>query len=148
VVGDGIAGDDTDGRIDDMTRFGAPDVVLTAVEDDPTDENYAPLAENLERLTGMTDQQGRPLEIVTLPMPPRVTCEGQRLPASYANFYIGNRVVLLPTYAHPNDDRAVSVLEELFPDREIVGIDCTDLIWGLGAFHCLTQQVPAESKEI
>jgi len=142
-LGDGIAGDDTDGHVDDMTRFVAPGRVVTAVEDDPGDENHAPLAENLRRLQSMTDRHGRPLEVVTIPMPPAVVYEGQRLPASYANFYIANTVVVVPTYSDPRDDRALRTLAELFPGREIVGIDCTDLIWGLGAFHCLTQQVPA-----
>jgi agmatine deiminase len=142
-LGDGIAGDDTDGHIDDITRFVGNRVVVTALEENPADENYQPLRDNLRRLESMTDLEGRPLEIVTIPMPPPVVHEGQRLPASYANFYIGNTVVLLPTYKHPNDERARSALAKLFPTREIVGLDCTDLIWGLGAFHCLTQQVPA-----
>jgi len=142
-LGDGIVGDDTDGHVDDITRFVGERLVLTAIEDDPGDDNYEPLRQNRQRLQSMTDQQGRPLEVVDLPMPPAVMCEGQRLPASYANFYVANQVVLLPTYNHPNDDRARTTLVELFPTREIVGIDCTDLIWGLGAFHCLTQQVPA-----
>lgn len=141
-LGDGIVGDDTDGHVDDMTRFVAPNVILTAVEDDENDDNHEPLTENLRRLETMTDKHGRPFEIVTLPMPQPVTYEDQRLPASYANFYIGNSVVLLPTYGGPKDDQAKRILAELFPGREVVGIDCTDLIWGLGAFHCLTQQVP------
>jgi agmatine deiminase len=142
-LGDGIVGDDTDGHVDDIARFVHEQVVLTAIEEDSTDPNYQPLRENLERLQSMTDTQGRSLEIVTIPMPPPIVYEGQRLPASYANFYIANTVVLLPTYNHPNDDRARDVLTQLFPTREIVALDCTDLIWGLGAFHCLTQQIPA-----
>jgi agmatine deiminase len=142
-LGDGIVGDDTDGHIDDITRFVDERVVLTAVEEDPTDKNYEPLQANLTRLESMTDVRGRQLEIVTLPMPPPVIYEGQRLPASYANFYIANTVVLVPTYNHPNDEQARATLAQLFPKREIVGLDCTDIIWGLGAFHCLTQQIPA-----
>jgi agmatine deiminase len=141
-LGDGIIGDDTDGHIDDISRFVTPDTIVTAVEDDPQDENYPVLQENLKRLCAMTDLAGRPLNILKIPMPPPVIYEGQRLPASYANFYIANRVVLLPTYNHPNDVRAAAVLQRCFPDRAIVGIDCTDIIWGLGAWHCLTQQVP------
>jgi agmatine deiminase len=142
-LGEGIVGDDTDGHIDDITRFVGRGVIVTAVEEDPTDENYKPLSENLRRLESMTDRDGRPFEILRLPMPPAVVFEGQRLPASYANFYIANSVVLLPTYGHPNDERARALLARVFPTRAIVGLDCTDLIWGLGAFHCLTQQVPA-----
>jgi agmatine deiminase len=142
-LGDGIAGDDTDGHVDDITRFVDERTVVTAVESDPADENYEPLQANLERLRGMTDQDGRPLRIVTLPMPRALWHDGQRLPASYANFYIANGLVLLPTYDPPRDEEAASVLQEVFPDREVIGIDCTDLVWGLGAFHCVTQQWPA-----
>jgi agmatine deiminase len=117
--------------------------VVTVVEDDPTDENYEPLQKNLERLRQMTDQDGRPLRIVTLPMPHPVWHDGQRLPASYANFYIANGLVLLPTYDPARDEQALTTLEQLFPAREVIGIDCTDLVWGLGAFHCVTQQWPA-----
>jgi len=142
-LGDGIVGDDTDGHIDDLARFVAPDTVVTVVESDPTDENYDALQENLRRLKRMTDLRGGALRIVELPMPPAIVYEGRRLPASYANFYIANRVVLLPTFNHPNDERAAAILAELFPTRDIVSIDCTDMVWGLGAWHCLTQQVPA-----
>jgi agmatine deiminase len=142
-LGDGIVGDDTDGHIDDITRFVGPRTLVTVVESDPSDANFAPLRDNLKRLEAMSDLAGRPFEIVPIPMPPPVVYEGQRLPASYANFYIANKVVLLPTYKHANDARAQEVLEKLFPDREVIGFDCTDLIWGLGAFHCLTQQIPA-----
>lgn len=141
-LGEGIVGDDTDGHIDDISRFVAVDTILTAVEDDPADENYPILQENLRRLELMTGQAGRALRILTLPMPPPVVYAGQRLPASYANFYIANRVVLLPFYNHPNDQRAAAIIQGCFPDRRVVGIDCTDIIWGLGAWHCLTQQVP------
>jgi agmatine deiminase len=142
-LGDGIAGDDTDGHVDDLTRFVNPDTVVTVVEDDPSDENYEPLQENLERLRGMTDQDGRPFRVVTLPMPRALYHEDQRLPASYANFYIANGVVMLPTYDEERDAEAASTLQSLFPDRRVIGIDCTDLVWGLGAFHCVTQQWPA-----
>ena len=141
-LGDGIVGDDTDGHIDDITRFVDRQTVVTAVEEDSADENHAPLQENFQRLESMTDLDGQPLRIVTIPMPPPVIYEGQRLPASYANFYIANRVVLLPTYDHPNDERVRATLARVFPTREIIGLNCANLIWGLGAFHCLTQQVP------
>ncbi len=142
-LGDGIVGDDTDGHVDDLTRFVSPDTVVTAVEDDPADMNYAPLRENLRRLHTMREQYGIPRHIVELPMPPAVVYEGERLPASYANFYIANHVLLLPCFDHPRDQQAQQILQQCFPTREIVGINCTDLVWGLGAFHCLTQQVPA-----
>jgi agmatine deiminase len=141
-LGDGIAGDDTDGHVDDLTRFVSPDTVVTVVEEDPADENYEPLQENLERLHGMTDQDGMPLRVMTLPMPRPLYQDGQRLPASYANFYIANGLVMLPTYDPDRDDEAAATLQTLFPDRQIVGVDCTDLVWGLGAFHCVTQQWP------
>jgi agmatine deiminase len=141
-LGEGIAGDDTDGHVDDLTRFVDATTVVTVVEEDPADENYEPLQANLERLHGMTDQDGRALRVVTLPMPRALWHEGQRLPASYANFYIANRVVLLPTYDPARDVEAIATLQQLFPDREVIGIDSTDLVWGLGAFHCVTQQWP------
>jgi agmatine deiminase len=143
-LGEGIEGDDTDGHVDDLTRFVSSDTVVTVVEDDPTDPNYEPLQNNLERLNRMTDQAGQPLRVVSLPMPRTLHHEGQRLPASYANFYIANGVVLLPTYDPNRDSEACATLQSLFPDREVVGIDCTDLVWGLGAFHCVTQQWPAD----
>mgnify|MGYP002623655691 FL=1 len=142
-LGDGIIGDDTDGHIDDLTRFVAPNRVVTVIEENPADENYAPLQENLVRLEGMTNLQGEPLDIIELPMPAPVIHEGHRLPASYANFYIANSLVLLPTYRCAADQQAIDILGPLFPNRKIVGVDCTDLVWGLGACHCLTQQVPA-----
>jgi len=141
-LGDGIVGDDTDGHIDDLTRFVNERTVVTVVEDDPADENYEPLQANLERLRSMRDQDGRPLEVVTLPMPRALYHEGQRLPASYANFYIANGLVLLPTYDPARDEEARRTLARCFPDREVIGIDCTDLVWGLGAFHCVSQQWP------
>lgn len=145
-LGDGIIGDDTDGHIDDLTRFIDPQTVVTAVEEDPQDENYPILRANLKRLQSMKDQDGNPLRIVEMPMPGRVDYEDQRLPASYANFYIANTKVLVPTYRCANDARAIEVLQKCFPKREVVGVDCTDLIWGLGAIHCLTQQVPDISQ--
>ena len=136
-LGEGIAGDDTDGHIDDMTRFVSPGTIVTTVEPDPTDANHEPLHENLKRL------RTTPFEIVELPMPGHVEYKGQRLPASYANFYIANEVVLVPTYRDPNDARGLEVLQKCFPTRRVIGIDSTELIWGLGAFHCITQQEPA-----
>ncbi|MFV0416894.1 MAG: agmatine/peptidylarginine deiminase [Chthoniobacterales bacterium] len=141
-LGDGIEGDDTDGHVDDITRFVAENVVVTAVEEDKDDPNYEPLMANLARLESMTLHDGRRLEIHRLPMPPKIVRDGQRLPASYANFYIANTVVLMPSFHDVNDAWAESVLHEAFPDRRIVPIDCRELIWGLGAFHCLTQQQP------
>jgi agmatine deiminase len=142
-LGDGIEGDDTDGHVDDLTRFVDPRTVVTVVEEDPGDPNYGPLSENLERLRHMSDQDGEPLRIVTLPMPRPVWYDGQRLPASYANFYIANEVVLLPGYDAERDGVAREVLQRLFSTRRVVTIDCTDLAWGLGACHCVTQQWPA-----
>ena len=141
-LGDGIAGDDTDGHIDDLTRFVTSDTVGTAVEDDPSDVNYEPLRENLVRLRSMVDQNHQPLRVVELPMPGPVMYQGRRLPASYANFYIANGLVLVPVYRHPNDQKACTVLQSLFPGRKVIPVDCTDLIWGLGAIHCVTQQQP------
>ena len=142
-LGDGIVGDDTDGHVDDLTRFVAPGVVVTAVEEDPRDENYALLQDNLARLKTMRDARGRSLEIIPLPMPPAVVHEDQRLPASYANFYICNAAVLVPVFGGRDDARVLALLGSAFPGRRIVGIPAGDLVWGLGAFHCLTQQQPA-----
>lgn len=142
-LGDGILGDDTDGHVDDLTRFVAPATVVTVVEDDPADPNHAVLQDNLDRLRGMRDAAERPLRVVALPMPTPVEYDGQRLPASYANFYIGNAAVLVPTFDCANDAVALATLSELFPNRRVVGITATDLVWGLGAFHCVTQQQPA-----
>jgi agmatine deiminase len=139
---DGIEGDDTDGHIDDISRFVSRTTVLTALEEDPKDPNFAALRENLALLREMKAEDGTPLEVRTLPMPLRIEKEGRRLPASYANFYIANKVVLLPVFCSPKDKRAYEVLQNCFPGRRIVPIDCTELIWGLGAFHCLTQQQP------
>ncbi len=142
-LGQGIAGDDTHGHIDDLARFVGPRTVVAAVEDDPADANYRPLHENLDRLKGMTDLDGRPLEVVPLPMPRRLDFRGQRLPASYANFYVANGVVIVPTFNDPADRVALGTLAELFPGREVVGIHCVELVWGLGTLHCMTQQEPA-----
>lgn len=141
-LGDGIAGDDTDGHIDDIARFVDPATVVCALEENPTDQNYRPLQENYERLQGARDQEGKKLSIVTLPMPGPVGHEGSRLPASYANFYIANGAVLVPTYDHPNDRIALGILNELFPGRKVLGIPCRSLVVGLGAIHCVTQQEP------
>ncbi len=141
-LGDGIEGDDTDGHIDDIARFVGPNTVVTCVEDEEDDPNYEPLQENLRKLREMNTEDGTPLVVHVLPMPGKIVREGQRLPASYANFYIGNKVVLLPTFNDNADGWATSVLQTVFPDRKVVGIDCRELIWGLGAFHCLTQQQP------
>jgi agmatine deiminase len=142
-LGRGIVGDDTHGHVDDLTRFVGPRTVVAVVEEDTGDANYEPLRENIERLRAMTDLEGRPLEVVTLPMPAPVMFMGQRLPASYANFYIANDRVLVPTVNDPNDRRALATLAELFPGRAVVGIHAVDLVWGLGTVHCLTQQQPA-----
>lgn len=142
-LGDGILGDDTDGHVDDLTRFTDASTVVTVVEDDPRDPNFEPLRDNLARLREMRDQDGERLRVVTLPMPRPLEHDGQRLPASYANFYIANGIVLLPTYDPEHDTAAIETLQPLFPTRRVVGIDCTDLVWGLGAFHCVSQQWPA-----
>ncbi|MGC3989640.1 MAG: agmatine deiminase family protein [Chthoniobacteraceae bacterium] len=141
-LGDGIEGDDTDGHVDDLTRFVSHHHVLTVVEEDEEDANYQALQENFELLQTMKVEDGKPLEVTKLPMPGKIVRDGQRLPASYANFYIANKVVLLPVFADACDPWAIAVLEKVFPDRKIVPIDCRELIWGLGAFHCLTQQQP------
>jgi agmatine deiminase len=139
----GIAGDDTHGHVDDITRFVGPRTVVTAYEPDPDDPNHEPLSDNFRWLKKSTDQAGKPLKVIKLPMPAPVYFEDQRLPASYANFYIANKLVLVPTFGDPNDRVALNTLAEVFPDREIVGIYCRDFIWGLGALHCMTQQQPA-----
>ena len=141
-LGDGIEGDDTDGHIDDLARFVSEGTIVTVVEKNRDDENYRPLQENLARLRKMKIGD-RQIEIVTLPMPKKIVRENLRLPASYANFYIANTLVLLPMFADPGDEIALSILQKLFPNRRVVGIDCRELIWGLGTFHCLTQQQPA-----
>ena len=141
-LGDGILGDDTDGHIDDLARFVSERTVVTAVEKNRDDENYGPLQENLARLRDMKIS-GRNIDIVTLPMPGKLVREGMRLPASYANFYIANTCVLVPTFADSNDEATLSILRDCFATRRVIGIDCREVIWGLGTFHCLTQQQPA-----
>jgi agmatine deiminase len=147
-LGEGIVGDDTDGHIDDIARFVAPNVIVCATEDDPEDANYELLQDNLRRLQTMTDVQGRPFEIVTLPMPGVVGGTStdkrnlDRLPASYANFYIANEVVLAPVFGHANDARAVETLARLFTTRRVVPINCEPLVWGMGTIHCVSQQQP------
>jgi agmatine deiminase len=142
-LGQGIAGDDTHGHVDDLARFVDARTIVAVVEENAADVNYEPLQENLRRLHGMADQHGKPLEIVPLPMPDPVWFNGQRLPASYANFYIANDRVLVPTFNDPRDRRALAILADLFPGRTVVGIHAVDLVWGLGTMHCLTQQQPA-----
>ena len=145
-LGDGIDGDDTNGHIDDLTRFFREDGVVTVVEHDKTDPNHKPLKDNLKLLKTMRELHGKQLDIAELPMPPPVVFEGQRLPASYANFYITNQSVIVPTYRCKEDDKAMAILEQCFPGREVVGIDSVEIIWGLGSFHCLSQQEPAVGK--
>ena len=138
----GIAGDDTHGHVDDLARFVNPTTVVLAQESNADDANYQALRRNLQMLKSMTDQDGKPLEIVPLPMPRPLWFQGQRLPSSYANFYIGNSAVLVPTFNDPHDREALSVLSRFFPDRQVVGIHSVDLVWGLGTLHCLSQQQP------
>ena len=139
----GISGDDTHGHVDDITRFVAPQTVITAYEPDRSDVNHEPLRDNFRRLTRSTDQSGQPLRVVKLPMPAPVYFQGQRLPASYANFYIANKLVLAPVFGDANDRVALNALAEVLPGRAVVGVYCRDFIWGLGALHCMTQQQPA-----
>ena len=147
-LGEGIVGDDTDGHVDDIARFVSPNVIVCAVEEDPQDANYKLLQDNLKRLRAMEDVQGRHFEVVTLPLPGVVGGTSTdsrnlvRLPASYANFYIANNVVLAPIFGHANDPRALNCLEKLFPSRRVVGINCEPLVWGMGTIHCVTQQQP------
>jgi agmatine deiminase len=141
-VDDGIVGDDTDGHIDDTVRFVNEDTVITVVESDQQDENYELLQTNLKQLKSMRLINGKQLNIVELPMPDAVIYEDQRLPASYANFYISNKHVIVPTFRSEKDDKALQIIAQCFPNRETVGIDSTDIIWGLGSFHCLSQQEP------
>lgn len=142
-VDEGIIGDDTDGHIDDTVRFINEDTVITVVEEDKQDENHDLLQHNLIQLQSMRLIDGRPLNIIELPMPDAIYYEGQRLPASYANFYIANQSVIVPTFRGKKDDLALEIIQAAMPDRKVVGIDSTDIIWGLGSFHCLSQQEPA-----
>ncbi|WP_260704656.1 agmatine deiminase family protein [Edaphobacter flagellatus] len=139
----GAAGDDTHGHVDDITRFVTENTILTCVEPSTHDENHLPLAENLDRLRSARNLEGKPFKVVELPMPAPVIFDNQRLPASYANFYIANDLVLVPTFNDPNDRHALNIVAECFPTRKVTGIHCTDFIWGLGALHCMTQQEPA-----
>jgi len=141
-LGDGIVGDDTDGHIDDITRFVNDTTVVTVIEENKNDENYAPLQDNLNLLKEMRLLNGKQLDIIELPMPSAVIHEDQRLPASYANFYISNAAVVVPTYRDKNDQRALDILSSCFPHHQVIGIDSTDIIWGLGSWHCLSQQEP------
>ncbi|NBR36313.1 MAG: agmatine deiminase family protein [Chitinophagales bacterium] len=141
-VDEGIVGDDTDGHIDDTVRFVNADTVLATVESDRTDENYALLQHNLQQLKAMRLIDGKPLNIIELPMPSPLSYEGQRLPCSYANFYIANHAVIVPVFNCKQDETALRIIEQCFPGREVVGIDSVDIIWGLGSFHCLSQQEP------
>ncbi len=146
-LGRGIAGDDTDGHIDELARFVGPRTVVCAIERNRQDDNYEPLAENFRRLTAATDAQGRPLEVIPIDLPRPLFHDGQRLPACYMNFYIANGVVLVPVFDDPADLEACDMLAALFPDRQIRPLRAVDLAWGLGAFHCITQQQPALSGE-
>jgi agmatine deiminase len=142
-LGDGIVGDDTDGHIDDLTRFVNEHTVVTVIEPDKNDENYEPLQENLKTLKKMRLENGKQMTIVELPMPSAIVFEDMRLPASYANFYIANKYVVVPTFRDKMDDLALDLLQPCFPDRKVIGLDSWDIIWGLGSFHCLSQQEPA-----
>lgn len=141
-LGLGIAGDDTHGHVDDLCRFVNPRTVVLCHETNTHDANYQPLCENKERLEGMFLEDGSRIEVVPLPMPSPLIFDGQRLPASYANFYIANSCVIVPTFNDPNDRRALGILSELITDRPVIGIHAVDLVWGLGTLHCLTQQQP------
>nr|WP_314840035.1 agmatine deiminase family protein [uncultured Flavobacterium sp.] len=141
-LGDGIEGDDTHGHIDDLCRFVNEDTIVTIVENDPLDKNYKPLQDNLKRLQNAKLENGKSPIIVVLPMPKKLEFDGLRLPASYANFLILNQCVLVPTFNDSNDRKALNILAECFPDREIIGINATDFIWGFGTLHCLSQQIP------
>lgn len=141
-LGDGIIGDDTDGHIDDLTRFVNEDTVVTVVEENAHGENYETLQVNLRTLQKMRLENGKQLTVIELPLPSPVIYEDQPLPASYANFYIGNAAVIVPTFQDPNDEKALDILTKCFPGRQVIGLDSTDIIWGLGSFHCLSQQEP------
>jgi len=141
-LGEGIAGDDTDGHVDDLARFVAPRTLVCAYEEDPLDVNHRPLRDAYQRLSQHRDERGRPFEVVKLPMPGPIELDGERLPASYANFYIGNRCVVAPVFGHANDSAALDVLRKCFPGRRVVGIDCNAMVRGLGTLHCGSQQQP------
>ena len=147
----GVAGDDTDGHIDNLARFVNPKTILCAYEEDERDENHAMLKENYEIVLNSSDQDGNKFKVIKMPMPPAVRTSVRskktRLPASYLNFYVTNKIVLVPTYKHKNDRRALKIIQRVFPGRKVVGIDCTDLIYGMGALHCIMQQQPAIIKK-
>jgi agmatine deiminase len=145
-LGRGVAGDDTHGHVDDISRFVAPATIVTALEPNTKDPNHEPLAENLQRLKAARTLDEKQFTLVELPLPRPVIFRGQRLPASYANFYIANGLVLVPTFNDPSDRVALNILAEVFPDREVIGIHSVDLVWGLGTLHCMTQQQPAEAR--
>lgn len=145
-LGEGCVGDDTHGHVDDIARFVAPGVLVLAHEADPADENHRRSLDNLQRLAGATDAAGEPIRVVTLPFPRAVEMDRQRLPASYANFYIGNGTVLVPTFNDRNDRLALDTLAGLMPNHTVVGIHAVDLVWGLGTLHCLSQQQPAHAR--
>jgi len=147
-LGRGVAGDDTHGHVDDISRFVGATTIVTAVEPNTSDPNHAPLADNLQRLKAARTLDGKQLDLVELPLPRPVIFRGQRLPASYANFYIANGLVLVPTFHDPNDRVALNILAGVFPEREVIGIHCVDLVWGLGTLHCMTQQQPATGGPI
>jgi agmatine deiminase len=142
-LGDGIVGDDTDGHIDDLTRFVNSTTVVTVVEENKSDENYTPLQDNLKTLKKLRLEDGKQMNIIELPMPAEIVYDDMRLPASYANFYISNKYVVVPTFRDKNDDKALTLLQDCFKDRKVVGLDSLDIIWGLGSFHCLSQQEPS-----
>lgn len=142
-VEEGIVGDDTDGHIDDTVRFVNDDTVITVIEEDKRDDNYELLQHNLRQLKAMRLLNGKQLNIIELPMPPELIYEDMRLPCSYANFYISNRSVIVPTFRSDRDEKALRIIQDCFPGRDVVGIDSTEIIWGLGSFHCLSQQEPA-----
>ena len=141
-LSEGLKGDDTDGHIDDMTRFVNEDTVITMVETDKNDDNYSILQDNLRLLKGARLKNGKQINIIEIQMPNKVEWKGQRLPASYANFYISNEAVIVPVFNSKNDNKAIYTLEECFKDRKVIGINSLDIIWGLGSFHCLSQQEP------
>ncbi len=142
----GLAGDDTDGHIDELARFVGPTTVVAAVESDPREDNYQPLGDNFSRLQTMRDASGRPLEVIPIPMPRPLYYDNHRLPACYLNFYIANRIVIVPQFGDPADCVAMETLARLFPNRQVRGLDAIDLVWGLGAFHCITQQQPGVDR--
>ncbi len=139
----GIAGDDTDGHVDDLARFVNPRTIVVGVEEDPADENHAVTHDAAEQCRGLRDLHGKGFDVVEIPMPGVFEIEGQRVPATYVNFYFVNGALLVPVFGHANDDKALAILQRLLPDRQVIGMDCRELIWGLGAIHCLTQQQPA-----